>query len=143
MPRGGLTAARAAIFADGHVGRPPAKDLCRGPSEALGKVRIFFCFFPSFFLGPSYSKYIPNLKVGTILSFFAIFCFFCLNFFGNSNFGIFHYFMYLQFKFGVAEKIQTKKLTKYRKKLKIVLTFAFGSQKKTRKKKTKKIFLLC
>jgi hypothetical protein len=30
MPRGGLTAARAAIFADGHVGRPPAKVFAEG-----------------------------------------------------------------------------------------------------------------
>ena len=68
---------------------PSAKVLCRGPSETLGKER-FFCFFlPSFFLVPSYTKYNPISKVGTILSFFfyiSLIIFVSLNFSGNSKF---------------------------------------------------------
>ena len=49
------------------------KFLCRVPGVAPGKL-FFFCFFyPIFFVGSCYSKYIPISKFGTMMSFLTIF----------------------------------------------------------------------
>jgi hypothetical protein len=87
MPRGGLKGGQAHLLCRrppepvvGKESLPMAfpgrrqKSLCRWPFQAVGK-EIFFWFFflPIFFLGASYTKYNPPLKVRTILSFLAIF----------------------------------------------------------------------
>ena len=78
------------------------KNLCRGPSLALGKGGLcrgpgqwhsanfhFFCFFdPKFFVGPAYIVYNFMFKFGAFSSFFVIFgwlIWLCWIFIYNSN----------------------------------------------------------